>query len=742
MGSQSAIEIAVPTSRGPSVAVRTLQGALCLAGVTALVFAWTDSSFRDSEGLLRGSFCLPLSAGAALFILAGSLAGKWRRWAFWFVLCLLGQAVSLQLIDAGKRIHYQHYLPFSKLLETHAWLMIFVLAQAICVLVGLRRSYREIQVWLQSKFRRWAIAVVFLGFTLSSATLSRNPWDYLGELVFAAFLQFVNLGAILLMAQSLPEQQLPKLRSRLQRLLGENDAGEVPPVLRDRFVLLAALWVTVVAGLLSYYCYQNHPHIPDEVAYLYEARYFAAGYLGLTPPPVPEAFKIYLIDQHNREWFASPPPGWPAILALGVLMGVPWLVNPVLAGINVILAYVFLKETFSRTLARVALLLLCVSPWHVFMAMNFMTHTLTLTCALSAAVALIWCRKTGRSLWAWLAGCATGVASLIRPLDGLLVAGLLGLWAIGLGGRRLRLVSLAAFVLGTVLTGALVLPYNKHLTGNSTTFPLNAYLDKNFGPGKNDLGFGANRGLNFGGLDPLPGHGPADALVNANLNLFSLNIELYGWATGSLLLPLLMICSGQLQTGDYIVLAVIGTVALCFSLYWFSGGPDFGARYWYLMLIPFIALTVRGIQYLQTSLNGTRVLVTVLSLCALTLLNYFPWRAIDKYYHYLRMRPDVRELAKEHDFRKDLIFVRGPEHPDYSSAWIYNPLRFNADEPLYVSLEHCGKEVRSALIQAYPDRAIWLMDGPTVTGAGFRLVGRITPVELLKGDYTPSIGVP
>ena len=39
-----------------------------------------------------------------------------------------------------------------------------------------------------------------------------------------------------------------------------------------------------------------------------------------------------------------------------------------------------------------------------------------------------------------------------------------------------------------------------------------------------------------------------------------------------------------------------------FFFYWYSGGPDFGARYWYLILVPLVVLSVRGLQALQGSL--------------------------------------------------------------------------------------------------------------------------------------------
>ena len=138
-----------------------------------------------------------------------------------------------------------------------------------------------------------------------------------------------------------------------------------------------------------------------------------------------------------------------------------------------------------------------------------------------------------------------------------------------------------------------------------------------------------------------------------------------------------------MRSSDYLMLATLAAIVGTYSLYWFSGGPDFGARYWYVALVPCIALTVSGIRFLENTLqrmgaestgNGTRLVAAVLSLCVLTLVNYFPWRAMDKYFHYLRMRPDIRYMAKEHSFGRSLVLVRGDRFPDYASAAIYNPL--------------------------------------------------------------------
>src|SRR6185503_18625129 len=86
--------------------------------------------------------------------------------------------------------------------------------------------------------------------------------------------------------------------------------------------------------------------------------------------------------------------------------------------------------------------------------------------------------------------------------------------------------------------------------------------------------------------------------------LFQINTELLGWATGSLFLLLVWLSSGRTRRSDWEMVAAAGMVAGIHSFYYFSGGPDFGARYWYLAIIPCLALTARGIEYLEGSAEG------------------------------------------------------------------------------------------------------------------------------------------
>lgn len=742
MQSARAIELVITKRKRLALLALLLSWSV---GIGLVLWALLDSSYRDAEGNLQNIFLLLFAVSIALISAGWAVYKGMARFAFWLALAIVGQAVALQLIEAGNSAGYQHYKPIDRLIsETHTLLLIFLLLLALLVGFGLKSHWPTIQGWFRKNFKLWQLAGIGLLIFLSSATVSQQISIYVGELIIASTMQVVNLVVIVLMVWSIPQGSLDSFNRIIGRLFNAQSANQDSrPVTIDRFTVLAAIWVILLAALLSYFSYQRHPHIPDEVMYLYQARYLLEGKFTVAAPPVPEAFSFYLVPYQASRWYSIFPPGWPAILAVGVWLGAPWLVNPLLAGLNIILAYFLLREFFDLSVTRLIVLLLAFSPWFVFMGMNFMAHTFTLTCALVAANSIVQVKRTGKLGWTILAGIAVGVVSLIRPLDGLIVAGLLGLWALGMDGKRLSVKALFLFVISAAATGALVLPYNNQVTGEPTSMPLTNYYEEYFGPKKNALGFGPERGLGWA-IDPFDGHSPRDALINANLNIFSLNIELLGWVTGSLILIAILIFAGGLRRIDYFLLGIVVLIAGLYSLYWFSGGPDFGARYWWLMLLPLMILTARGVVLLGNMITNkaknsnninTRVMLGVIILCFLTLVNFFPWRAIDKYHQYRGMQPGILSVAAEYSLGESLVLIRGND-ADYESAWIYNPLDPYAPAPIYAWDKNL--EVRNKLLHSYIERPVWIVEGPSITQSGYHVIAGPVPASELLDDGTAT----
>ena len=662
----------------------------------------------------------------------------------WLLLLVIGQGASLALIQSGKGVTYPHY-QFSRLLTLpHAVALGVLLVQAVAVLWGLRGVWPEVVVWIRRTFRPLLFAVGVAVLVVLSAAASRDLATYAWELVLATAIQCLALGTVVLLARSMGATSLQQSEGRVRRYFGDPTTRERGRFL-DPFALTCAASVVVVCAFLALVVYEGVPHVPDEIVYLVQARYFAEGKVQLPAPPVAAAFDIDLMYYDADRYFSPVPPGWPAILALGVRLGIPLLVNPILSGVSVLLLHALfrrIESPRSPRSARLATLLLATSPWFLFLGMSLMTHSATLACTLAAALGVATARARSAVWPAALAGLAVGMVGLIRPLEGLAVALVLGLWSLGATHRLFRLLPSAALTVVTVLVSAIIRPYNEVLTGSSKTFPIMMYVDKYYAPGANDLGFGPNRGMGWGGLDPWPGHGLKDVVLNSLLNGAALNIELFAWACGSLVLVAGLLMSGRLRRSDWAMLGIIGLVVGLHTVYWFGGGPDFAARYWYLILVPCIALTVRAPAALfgEGTPGATRTTIAMLALCASSVLTWMPWRSVEKYQGYRLMGSDMRAFVRQHSLGRALVLVRGRRHPDYHEAALENPLDLRAAATIYAWDRTA--EVRRAAVEAYSDRPVYIIDGPTITEQGYRIVaGPLSPGSL-AAEIPSSADIP
>ena len=668
----------------------------------------------------------------AAVVLLWGIHKRQFRFALWLSSLAVGHVLILKAVQAGPLVRYQHYhTPGQPVWSANPVFVVWLLLQ-MTALVLVRARLIAAARWLKHEIGIWRTSAVAAIVFLTSAAVQANATYYATDLLVSAAVQLVSIGTIVIIASHCP----PAVLDAIARRFPADDRGNVEPragTSIDRFAAAAALAVVAAASILNLTVYQNHPHITDEAAYVFHARMLAAGTMSTAAPPVPEAFTFYLIDVAGDRLYSVMPSVWPMLLAVGMKLGVPWLVNPMLAALNILLTYWLVEGLYDRRTARLVVTLLAVSPWYVFMAMNFMTHTATLTCALGATLALSRAARTRQMSWVLLAGGLTGLASLIRPLDGLIVAifqGACALWFVT--RRQLTPAALGLLMAGTASVALLILPYNAALTGSSAAMPVNEYMARYFGGGSNDYGFGADRGFGWP-VDPNRGHSVTDALINLNLNAFSVNVELLGWSTGSVLLGAFVMFSRRAGRQDYIMALACLLVIAAYFPYYYGGGPDFGARYWYLMIIPCMVLTARGVllllQGVASPATRQRVMFAVVVLATLAVVNFFPWRALDKYWHSWGMRPDIRAMSSDMNFGRSLVLVRGANHPDYVSAAVYNPLDFHADAPIYAWDRDA--DVRRRLLTAYSDRHVWILNGPTITGRGYEVAEGPVPARVL-----------
>jgi hypothetical protein len=240
---------------------------------------------------------------------------------------------------------------------------------------------------------------------------------------------------------------------------------------------------------------------PDEATYAFQARMLAAGHLFAPAPPHHEFFQFRFCLQEAGRWFGIFPPGWPAILAVGVWLGELFWVNAVLGGLLVLLTYVLARELVPGrpTVWRLAVVLGALSIIRMAQSASLMSHVLGAVCTTTALWAGLRAWRTGRARWLLLVGAALGLQADTRLLNAFalglpaLVLTVAFAWRHRRAPRRV-LLGLGALGAMVALFGGLQLAYNARVTGAAFRFPQRAYFAATeHKPHCSDPGFGADR---------------------------------------------------------------------------------------------------------------------------------------------------------------------------------------------------------------------------------------------------------
>lgn len=708
----------------PAPATRAARAALVVAGAAVAAVTAIHPAFRRAvDGSLLPAAAVAWGVALGLALLGLCAGTRWARAGAWLGLAVVGQAAALALIDAPAYNVLEHYAAWTELLRSpRALLLAVVAAQSLVVSFAVPGFWRRLDP-AGHGIGGARLALALLVLLAASANGSFDPGRYAGELALAGWLLVVNLLNVALAADALPADSMRAAAAAVDR------AGHRVPV-------LCALWVLVACTAISWLVFDRTPIIPDSVSYLIQAKYFAAGRLSLDAPPELPAFDFEKLHSDGTRWWAYGFPGWPAVLAIGVRLGVPWLVNPVLGALTVLLLHALLMRLYDAPFARRATLLLAASPWFLFMSASHMPHPVSTVWLLLVLLALHSAARGGGLLAALGAGAALGALFLTRPLEALLLAPLIGLVLLGATGQPVGWAGRAAFVAGGAAVASLSFAYNAALTGSALTAPHAVWSDARWYPGADRIGFGADVGnLGWPHLDPLPGHGPLDVAINAQQNVYMVNADLFGWVAGSLVLVIAWLLWGQRRRADRLFLGTAALIAVGHGVYWFSGGPDIGARYWYQVLVPLVVLTARGAQDLNARWAGEAAspggrmaragaFVAVASLVALVTFN--PWRALGKYHDYRGMNAHLARLAHSVDFGRSVVFVREGSNGDYPRAILLNPADFDGPDPIWA--RDLGPESRARILRRYPDRPWWIVQGPADPSAPFLVIeGPVRP---------------
>jgi 4-amino-4-deoxy-L-arabinose transferase-like glycosyltransferase len=463
----------------------------------------------------------------------------------------------------------------------------------------------------------------------------------------------------------------------------------------DLIAILFSLLAIIAAFLVANHVFENMAHIEDEIAFVWQARVMAKGYLSIPSPKYPKSFLVPFVVDYEGKRFSKYPVGWPVVLSFGIRLGVRELVNPLLAGFGVWLTYLLGKRTLGELTGLLAAGLTVASPFFLLNSGSLLSHPLGLV--LSAAFALTWLdnfsgRNTKRKWRSSIAsGMLLGLFALTRPLSALGVAipfGIHGLYLLIRGDRETRKHILVIGIITLVIT-SLLFVWQFALTGDPMLNPYTLWwpYDK--------VGFGEG----FGRF----GHNLNYARYNTTHSIRVGTSDLFGWGKLSWIFLPFGIFAIRRKPSALLLSSVFFVLVFIYLAYWI-GAWVYGPRYYYEGLYSLTLLTAAGIIWLagwgmkaaETSSQRTlqfpllqklRPLMMTMILSVLVIANlvfYLPLRlrGMVGLYGVKRSNLDPFLAAEAQGFTPALVIV----HPDHWAEYgglleIQSP--FN-DDPLLI----------------------------------------------------------
>ncbi|MEP7289017.1 MAG: glycosyltransferase family 39 protein [Chloroflexota bacterium] len=398
--------------------------------------------------------------------------------------------------------------------------------------------------------------------------------------------------------------------------------------------LLIAFFTFASAIVINRTVFERLPHLEDEFGYLYQAKIFAGGHAWVPRnEPVKTFWQPFVIQPETspdgiQKRFGKYTPGWPLLLSIGVLLGTPWIINPILSTISVLLVYRLGREIFSEAVGLVSALLLAISPMALLLNATLMSHVPAMFMAVGFVYAYWRLTRHGKRRYAWaaVAGLALGLMISTRPLSAVAIAAPVILHAFSrvvdaAFSKQWRtkllptLRPLLLLSLLTIPTAALWPITNQIWTGDfrTNTYTLLWAYDK--------PGFGPDYGLMAGGHTLEYGWRNARADLDVYLrDLFGFNmsptIEKYladnlGWGAGiglSWILVVAGLFAGRKSEWIWLFFELFIAIVIAQMTYWIGsvvhGGAAYSLRYWYEATFGMCLVGGYGTVALVKSLRG------------------------------------------------------------------------------------------------------------------------------------------
>ena len=471
----------------------------------------------------------------------------------------------------------------------------------------------------------------------------------------------------------------------------------------NTLILILCVLAFVVTAAVAHFAFERLPHLEDEVAYLFQARTMALGRLTVPTPGAEQAFWTPFVLDYQGQRFGKYPPGWPGILAAGALVGLPWIVNPLLAALSLYLIYRLGQTLYGERVGLLAAALGLTSPLFLVLSGSFLSHLASLVWLLLFSLWFVWTAQ-GRSKWFALgAGLALGVAFLTRSLTAIAYATPFIVYSIVqiVLRRQSHWPRYLPIAVAGAAVAALLPVYQWAVTGDPW---LNPYVlwwpyDR--------IGFGPDIGAMAGG------HSLYYARLNLKQDLSRAATDVLGWPGLSWIPLVLGLALRPRRAKDWALLAPFACLVIAYLFYWI-GSPArlWGPRYyfegfgclWLLGAVGLLKVWDWAAKQKERWLRPALVAGLVLMVAGGLIAN-LPYRMGEANGFYGITRSQL-EPIEEAGLHNALVIV-------YAERWLEYGAMLGEASPLLdddiVYARGNGDEIDAAVMAIYPGRAVYYL---------------------------------
>ena len=463
-------------------------------------------------------------------------------------------------------------------------------------------------------------------------------------------------------------------------------------------VFLAGFIIIVGMGFLMHYDEDGRVvwGTIDSVAYFIQAKIFSTGHINVPSHELKDFFTTgYCIN--DGKYYSMYFPGWPLLLSAGIALGVPWLINPILGIVAVLLMYLVGKEIYDRETGLFAAALLLYSRCFYVLTPTYFSEPSALVVSSLFAYCSVRTLKEPRVIRALLAGLLLGILFLIRPYTAFGVSlPVIGYLVLSVVQRREKAASsLLILILSFLPMFFMLFLYNYLQTGSVFLTPFQKYNPSNM------LGFGL-RSFDII-MNPQP-YTLINAVRNTIVNMAILNLETVPF----LFLFLMMVFINRANKWDKLLLATLASIIFLHMFYFYREPRYYYPGYFALFLLAARGISLSGVvlrkYFSDVRIRNLNYFIVLFILVANVFIIISPAKPFHDFRSGQKMR-DPFSIVKEKKLRNAVVFLR--QVPiNYVGLYVQNPLDFNGDVLFVRDL----KERNGELMQYYPHRDFYYYD--------------------------------